>query len=190
MVFLSQREEVFKQLCSLQKTKSLRNSWSITWRQGRVLSELVTLYSPSSVLELGTSLGFSTLWLAFGLDNDSSLITTLEIDEDRFELSKKQFHSLGLSSSIDAIHCDFFESSSILRKKNPFDFVFIDALQPRYMEVISFLRENHLVTDSCIFVCDNVLSHSYMDSFVLKISSQAKFWELIELDSGFLVFSF
>ena len=184
-----QKKEILKTLEFLQQQKQTLTSWSITWLQGRLLSELVSLYSPKKILELGTSVGFSTLWMAYSMSDLCSL-TTIEIDPRRYFSSKEIFLKLSLGGRINSLEGDFFKISGSMEQHGPYDFVFIDALQPRYLEVIEFLRSSGFVSSNCVFVCDNINSHSYMDVFVEKISSQATFCELLDIDSGFLVFSF
>jgi predicted O-methyltransferase YrrM len=189
MVFLKQRKVILQKLHFLQQQKNTQDSWSITWRLGSVLAELIQIYSPQNILEIGTSIGFSTLHIASALEG-SETITTIEIDKTRFLEAKKTFEEVGITSQIIQLNCSFYDLLSKMSGVPSYDFIFLDALQPEYLKVIKYCLENMLIKKDTIVVCDNILSHSYMDIFEKEVSKLAKSTQRIDIDSGFLVIIF
>lgn len=171
-------------LAYLQSKKQNSKNWNISWNLGVFLSNLVQMKNPKTVLEVGTSNGFSTLWIAKGCRYNSK-IYTIDVNEERLNLAKENFNYCNLSNVVPILG----EVKDILFQfefKEKFDFVFLDALQREYIDLILLLEEKNLLNDDCLIVCDNVLSHSYMKDFIdfmhLKFDC-----EIVEIDSGFLV---
>ena len=189
MVFLKQRKVILQTLHFLQQQKNNQDSWSISWRLGKVLAELIYIYSPKNILEIGTSIGFSTLHMASELLDDAQ-ITSVEINDMRFSQAKKTISSCLIDSHVTLILGNFYDLLEKLGKNAPFDFLFLDALQPQYLEVIELCLEKNLLISGSVVVCDNILSHSYMDDFEKKVSLLAKTVRRIDLDSGFLIIEF
>lgn len=172
----------------LQDRKSNLNvRWNITWFLGNFLSEFVSISKPKSILEVGTSNGFSTLWIAKGASD--AKIYTIEVNEDRFNEAKNNFEMCKLDNII-GLNGDVFE---ILNDYDfgglKFDFIFLDAAHQRYKDVILMLEEKDLLDLNVKFVCDNVLSHKYMNEFIDFMKNKFENCELIEADSGLLVAS-
>ncbi|SHG59518.1 O-methyltransferase [Winogradskyella jejuensis] len=122
--------------------------------QGRVLSMISKLINPSSVLELGTFTGYSTLCLAEGLQKDGT-IHTIDINEELEDFQRKYFDKSGYGKQIIQ-HVG--NALNIIPKIDAtFDLVFIDADKPNYSNYF------HLVIDKLksggIILSDNVLWH-------------------------------
>ena len=122
--------------------------------QGRVLSMISKLINPSSVLELGTFTGYSTLCLAEGLQKDGT-IHTIDINEELEDFQRKYFDKSGYGKQIIQ-HVG--NALDIIPKIDAtFDLVFIDADKPNYSNYF------HLVIDKLksrgIILSDNVLWH-------------------------------
>lgn len=95
-----------------------------TWK-GELLFILVEYFKPRSILELGTSIGFSTMYLA--LANLNTRITSIEGDVNTAKLAQDNFNKLGLSN-VTLINGDFDkELPIILSQQNEVELVFIDG---------------------------------------------------------------
>lgn len=178
------QKSIFETLTQLQKNKQNSNNWNITWEQGYILSQYILLKNPNQILEIGTSNGFSTLWLALEIEEDSN-ITTIEINKKRFLEAKNIFTNLKLNN-ITQINEDIF---NILKKKElnqKFDFVFIDAVQSFYLDLLNKLFENNLLEKESIIIFDNINSHTSMDSFLSEIEKNYSH-EVLDFGSGFLI---
>jgi len=103
-----------------------------TWRDmnvpavdGRKLYELIIENNYKNALEIGTSTGRSTIWMAWALSKTGGKVITIEIDEGRYQKALENFRESGLSDYIDARLADAHQLVKDL--KGPFDFVFTDA---------------------------------------------------------------
>ena len=108
---------------------------------GRFYSILLRATGATRVLEIGTSVGYSTIWFAEALQEKSSTfqIITIESDAKKIERAKKNFEDAGISHIIEQRHGDALDILSqlgdqIKQSKQKFDFVFIDADKERYIQ--------------------------------------------------------
>jgi caffeoyl-CoA O-methyltransferase len=92
---------------------------------GILLHQLILKGNYKSALEIGTSTGYSGIYMAWALSKTGGKLITIEIDEGRYRNALENFRQAGLSEYIDARLAD---AHSLVRElKGPFDFVFSDA---------------------------------------------------------------
>ncbi|AGB41953.1 putative O-methyltransferase [Halobacteroides halobius DSM 5150] len=116
---------------------------------GNLLQLLIKIHRPQRVLELGTAIGYSTLWLA---EDYSGEIVTIELKERDAKIARKFFQSFNCDN-IELLVGDALELMPKLEGK--FDLIFIDAAKGQYM---NFLEEGmKLLTDGGLIVADDVL---------------------------------
>jgi predicted O-methyltransferase YrrM len=103
-----------------------------TWRDlnvpesdGRLLYDLVVKNQFTRALEIGTSTGHSSVWIAWALSKTGGKLITIELDPERHREALAHFNEAGLSDRIDARLGDAHEIVPTL--EGPFDFVFSDA---------------------------------------------------------------
>src|SRR6056297_948013 len=94
-------------------------------KDGQLLYDLVIEGKYTRALEIGTSTGYSTIYLAWALSKTGGKLITIEINEQRYTTALKHFEEAGLSSYIDARLANAHELVKEL--EGPFDFVFSDA---------------------------------------------------------------
>ncbi len=92
---------------------------------GKLLYDLILNNNYKQVLEIGTSTGHSTIWMAWALSKTGGKLITVEIDRTRHQEALKNFKEAGVDHIIDARLADAHELVPAL--KGPFDFVFSDA---------------------------------------------------------------
>jgi caffeoyl-CoA O-methyltransferase len=92
---------------------------------GRILYDLILKNRYKSALEIGTSTGRSSIWIAWALSKTGGKLLTIEIDESRYRTALRNFEESGLAGYIDARLADAHQLVPEL--KGPFDFVFCDA---------------------------------------------------------------
>jgi caffeoyl-CoA O-methyltransferase len=92
---------------------------------GKLLYDLIIKGNYKSALEIGTSTGYSGIYIAWALSKTGGKLITIEIDESRHNTALENFKEAGLLEYIDARLAD----AHVLVKelKGPFDFVFSDA---------------------------------------------------------------
>jgi len=114
------------------RVRNFLDSHSYNWRDmnvseadGKVLYDIIIKHKYKSALEIGTSTGHSSIWIAWALSKTGGKLITVEINEGRYEQALVNFEEAGLSDYIDARLADAHELVPEL--KGPFDFVFCDA---------------------------------------------------------------
>jgi predicted O-methyltransferase YrrM len=120
--------------------------------QGRVLSFLSKLISPSRILEIGTFTGYATLCLAEGL-TESGVIHTVDINEELEERVKQFFHTSRFSNQIKYQIGNAVEI--IPEIEEIFDIVFIDADKKNNGTYYDLVFEK--VRKGGLIIVDNVL---------------------------------
>jgi caffeoyl-CoA O-methyltransferase len=99
--------------------------------EGRFLEMLVFALGARSVLEIGTFTGYSSISMAAGLAPGGRIITC-ELDPTHAEYARKHIEDAGLSATIEVREGDALATLRSL--EGPFDFVFIDAHKPSYVD--------------------------------------------------------
>jgi caffeoyl-CoA O-methyltransferase len=92
---------------------------------GQLLYDLILKNNYQQVLEIGTSTGHSTIWMAWALSKTGGKLITVEIDRTRHQEALANFKEAGVDQFIDARLADAHEL--VPQLKGPFDFVFSDA---------------------------------------------------------------
>jgi predicted O-methyltransferase YrrM len=124
----------------------------VEWETGRFLATLTAGLAPSTVLEVGTAIGYSTVHIARELPRGSKIIT-LERDPDRIAHARAFWERGEVADRIQLVEGDALESLEGL--PGPFDLVFLDATKT---EVSAYLqRLEGKLAPRCVLVVDNLL---------------------------------
>jgi predicted O-methyltransferase YrrM len=119
---------------------------------GALLRVLATAIGAKRILEIGTAIGYSGIWLAGALPPDGSLFT-LEIDPDRAREAKENFARAGLADRISVIVGD--AKLMVAKVAGPFDLIFQDGAKQLYTPLLDRLVS--LLRPRGLLVTDNVL---------------------------------
>ena len=122
---------------------------------GRFLHTLVLATRPGSVLEIGTSGGYSTIWLAAAAREIGSAVTTLEIDPRKVAVARESLAAAGLAQSATIVEGDAMQY--LRSRQDPLPFAFLDAEKEDYETFLSLLVP--LLPIGGVLVADNLLSH-------------------------------
>jgi len=132
-----------------------RGRWhdsNVPYEDGKVLYNLIIKNNYTRALEIGTSTGHSSIWIAWALSKTGGKLITIEIDETRYKAALKNFKKAGVDGLIDARLADAHKLVKEL--KGPFDFVFSDADKEWYAQYFKDM-EPKLVVGGC-FTAHNV----------------------------------
>jgi predicted O-methyltransferase YrrM len=129
----------------------------VEWETGRLLATLVRALAPAQVVEVGTAIGYSTLWLALGLDRGRRIVT-IDPDRDRTDRARGFWRAAGIEDArIEVVNAPaldaFAEGPAIL--DGPFDLAFIDAHKAEYPAYLAAIRPR--LAPGALLVADNVL---------------------------------
>jgi len=127
-------------------------TFNIPASTGKFFYNLVLISKAKNILEIGTSNGYSTIWLAEASKQNNGKVTTIEISEKKVNMAKENFDRARLKN-IKIIHGDALKEIPKLNEK--YDFMFIDAIKKDYIEYLK-LNEKNLKKGS-IIVADNAI---------------------------------
>lgn len=117
------------------------------------LLQLLRLYKPKRILEIGTAIGYSAIRMAQALP--STKIVTIERDKERFDQALHFIGETNTSNQIDALFGDALELVDVIHQKGPFDCIFIDAAKGQYQRF--FDSYQGILNESGVIITDNVL---------------------------------
>lgn len=109
----------------LSKHSSEWYDMNVPAKDGKLLYDLIVENNYQRALEIGTSTGHSSIWMAWALSKTGGKLITIEIDEKRHREALKNFKEAGVADFIDARLAD--AHALVPKLKGPFDFVFSDA---------------------------------------------------------------
>ncbi|WP_028058873.1 O-methyltransferase [Candidatus Solirubrobacter pratensis] len=122
-----------------------------------LLGVLVRSMQAKRVLEIGTSNGYSTIWLADAAEAVGGSVLSLEVEPERTALARANLAKAGVDGFVELRTADAGEVLAQLGDGS-FDLVFLDAERPAYVgywpHLVRVLRDNGLL------VVDNTLSHA------------------------------
>jgi len=122
-----------------------------------LLGVLVRAMRATLVLEIGTSNGYSTIWLADAAEAVGGRVISLEVEPARTELARANLAEAGVGDFVDLRTADAGEALASFEDE-AFDLVFLDAERPAYVgywpDLVRVLRPAGLL------VVDNTLSHA------------------------------
>jgi predicted O-methyltransferase YrrM len=123
----------------------------------RLLALLVRALAPRKALELGTSNGYSTIWLADAVRSVGGSLTSVEIDARRAERALENLRAAGLA---DAVDLRVEDAASVLASSadGEWQFVLLDAERPAYAGYWRDLARS--LAPRGLLVVDNALSHA------------------------------
>lgn len=116
----------------LEEHKGKWRDLNVPYEDGQVLHDIIVKNKYASALEIGTSTGHSTIWIAWALSKTGGKLITIEIDKERHEQALKNIEEAGLSKYVDARLADAHQLVKEL--SGPLDFVFSDADKDWYLQ--------------------------------------------------------
>jgi predicted O-methyltransferase YrrM len=138
-----------------QGLPSERRSRQVARSTGQFLFSLVAPQADCSVLEIGGSRGYSSIWLAAGVRYLGGSVVSLEHDPPRIEAWRSNIAEAGLEDWAQLIPGDALATLPALN--DVFDVVFLDAEKEQYEELFQLARTK--LEPAALVVADNVLSH-------------------------------
>jgi predicted O-methyltransferase YrrM len=107
---------------------------SVPVEDGRALRLLAEAVGAKTVVEIGTSTGYSGLWFCLALQKTEGKLITFEIDHGRAETARKNFRQAGVEGIVSVVEGDAHKTLATL--KGPIDVVFIDADKEGYVDYL------------------------------------------------------
>ncbi len=143
-------------LKELEKTQ--KQFWNISRTTAEFLYNLIVDSKSKNVIEVGTSNGYSGIWIAKALKKTGGKLTTIEFYDKRLDIAKKNFEKCAVSDIIETKKGDAATILEYLPEDFKVDFAFIDANKAQYIKFFHLIAP-HLTIGGYI-ACDNVISHA------------------------------
>jgi caffeoyl-CoA O-methyltransferase len=160
--------------------------WSVPRKDGEFLHFFVKAVRAKNVLEVGTSHGFSAIWIGLGLEETGGRLTTIEIDKDRFTIARKNVEEAKLSHRVTLIRGD--AHGEMMKLAGPFDFVFLDADKEGQVDYFNKLYPKKLVPGGVLAVHNAIRQADSMKDYLELMRKHPDFDTAIvsaTLDDGF-----
>jgi len=136
------------------------------------ISILVRASQRKRVLEIGTSNGYSTIWLAWSVQATEGHVWSIDRDPAKHEMADANLKRAGLRDRVDLLLGDATEVIKSL--EGPFDLVFFDAYRPDEPEQLRRLLS--LLAPGAIVLADNVHSHpDQIKDYIHQVESLPEF---------------
>jgi predicted O-methyltransferase YrrM len=134
----------------LDNTPRLQRLRQIPPETGRFIALLAAGAPQGSVIEVGTSAGYSTLWLAL----TARPMTTFEIMPEKVALARETFRSAGVEATVTLVEGDAREHLSDMQD---ISFCFLDAEKEVYADCYELVIPR--LVPGGLLVADNAINH-------------------------------
>ena len=153
-----------------------------------LIALLVRAKQARKVLEVGTSNGYSTLWLADAVRDTGGSLRTLEVDNARKKAARQNLREAKLEDFVRMEVCDAGEFLRDYPKY--FDVVLLDADRSQYTAYWPHLQRI-LTKPGSLLVVDNVLSHAdEVQAFIALVEADKNFSSMVlDIGAGLLLAS-
>lgn len=145
--------------------------WNVGREGGALLAWFIGLLDAKRVLEIGTSNGVSTIWMARALSETGGELVTLEVEPRKIEMANENLNRAGLRGTVTIVEGPAVASLNAIGGE--FDLVFIDADKPQYPDYLKGVRDK--VHAGSIIVADNVSEEN---------ETSAPYREMVASDPG------
>ena len=172
-------------LAGLEETQ--RQFWNIPRVTGGLINMFIKMMEVKNALEIGTSNGYSGLWIAKALKETGGKLTTIEYYEKRQSIAIENFKKCGVFDLVRPLQGDAIETILSFPPEEKFDFVFIDANKRQYVEYFKLIKPH--LTPKALIVADNITSHAEkVQTFVDAVDADTDFqYEIVDTPGGILV---
>lgn len=121
---------------------------------GKFIALLAASAPAGRCIEIGTSAGYSTLWLALACRSTHRRLTTFEIEPAKVEMARITFEAAGMTDAIELVHGD---ALAHLPGCHDVAFCFLDAEKDLYQPAYDLVVPR--MVSGGILVADNAISH-------------------------------
>jgi len=147
---------------------------------GRILYDIIKEHGYTRGLEIGTSNGYSALWLGLAFKENGGRLITIEIEPQRAREARENFKHAGLQDVIESRVNDALKEIQTVEGK--FDFVFIDAWKPDYLKYLELVLPK--MKPGGVITAHNVTSQGgLMRGFLNEIHSNPRLETTIDRSS-------
>jgi predicted O-methyltransferase YrrM len=163
----------------LKEHKSEWHDLNVPYADGQTLHDIILKHGYKSALEIGTSTGHSTLWIAWAMSKTGGKVTTLELNERRQKQAIQNLTEAGLIKFVEFKLGNAHELAKA--QTGPFDFVFSDADKDWYKQYFLDVTPK-LKTGGC-FTTHNVIDGNSPPDYIEFVQNNSAFETTIDRKS-------
>ena len=166
----------------LEKTQ--KQFWNVARPTAEFLYNLIRTEGFVSGIEVGTSNGYSGIWLGKAFKANGGHMRTIEFYEKRYNTAKINFEKCGVADVITVCPGSAKKILEYLPDDIQFDFAFVDANKAESIDYFRLIHP-HLKVGG-IYTCDNVLSHKEkVKTYIDAINAHPDYrHSILELPAG------
>jgi predicted O-methyltransferase YrrM len=147
-----------------------------------LLAVLVRATRARRILELGTSNGYSTIWLADAAQATDGRVTSVDLDPARTSLARENLHQAGLAAFVE-LRTEDAAKTLAAGGDAEWEFVFLDSERPAYPSYVPDLLR--VLRPGGLLAVDNVLSHEHeLVEFTALIEAQPLTQTVVPVGAG------
>jgi len=160
--------------------------WQIGEQTGQLLRDTVIRLNAKNVLELGSSSGYSGLWICEGLLKTGGHLYTVESHAERSQICRQTFEDANVAHMVTPIKDHAPEVFQRLPEPK-YDLIFIDCTKKQTLEIFK-LAAPRLNLGGAILI-DNINSHrdQFADFFDYLAQKQIRY-SILDMDAGLLLY--
>ena len=166
----------------------LKANWSLPREDARFLYLLARLGRFQRMLEVGTSIGYSTLHLALAASQHQGHVTTIDASPERQAQAAEHLSEAGLIDFVTLMPGDARTVlATLVHQGQVYDFMFLDARKSEYVDYLDAAEQ--MLGPGGMLLADNTRSHrDQMVDFITR-SEASPLWETADMDTpnGFLL---
>ncbi len=132
----AQEQRILAVLADLDKNQR-RGNMNVPTLDGRLLRLMIESIGAKRIVEVGTSNGYSGIWICLALRKTGGHLTTHDMDPGRIKLARENFKRAGVTEMVTIVEGDAHET--VTKLKGPIDVLFIDADKPGYPDYLEKL---------------------------------------------------
>lgn len=159
--------------------------WIASRETAELLRFLVVNNEAKTILDLGTSVGYAALFLAYGAKITGGKVYTMELFEPKVKMAERFFKKAKLDKHIVQIHGNIDQELKKWTRK--VDLIFMDADKRKYFNYAKILLP-YLRKDGILVADDVVKMHRYTENFIKFVSKDKEMGSfLLKIDRGLLL---
>ena len=172
-------------LKDLEKTQ--KEFWNIPRKTAILINTFIKMMNIQQALEIGTSNGYSGIWIAKALKSTGGKLTTIEYYNKRQSVAIENFIKCDVNDIITPLQGSACEVIKSFPADKKFDFVFIDANKQEYVKYFELIKPH--LTEKALIIADNITSHAEkVQTFIDAVDADKDFqYEIVDVPGGILI---
>jgi predicted O-methyltransferase YrrM len=159
-----------------QEREHCKKMLNLETETAQLLSILVQSGHCTRLLEIGTSNGYSTIWLAWAAQQTAGHVSSIELSVEKQAMADENLKRVGLRDQVT-----LYQGNAVFVLETltgAYDFVFLDANRLQYKDLLPLLLPRLL--PGALVLADNVHSHSQeISEYLEAIGSRADFLHVV-----------